>query len=826
MSNYIPIPPRVWSRVQNQCTYITPDDEYLSAYIPLTGQTVSQGQANFETQMINKGNVLQYKGNSARLTKTQKYSQLARMAGPNRTKVFATQSQTYTNPNTTGLLRKNYDVYSFPNQIVGAPNNISGPFAYGIQNPYDCSGNVIQDGGTLVCGTYANPCSGEIYIQGPTTASICNPASASNVPGSSILCWNNKVQTWFPRQRYFMNNSTSKWPQGYKGFTSAATPNAPFVTVSFISEQNVCLSLATISWIILKKNCILLPITNYNIYINGNLYQTVPSTVNSIQVDLSVGNYSIYVQSLSSSIVSEQSNIVNLIVTADNIILNITDLNITIFNNGQYQGYLLQTTLTQEQGGYGYAEILTCGCLESASALIVGGGGGGASGYYPNYNSNYWSAGAGGGGGGVVLMSNCTINTNSTIKIQVGAGGKGNPIVNQTPAAGSSGTASSILLDSYYQIAGGGGAGYGGGSTGPGGGSGGIIQQNSFPTATQLGYGGSGGGGAYVYKGSGNAGNAGIGGSGYTSNGNYGTSNYTQGGNGGDQVGSINPIVVPGLGSFTIGGGAGGGGKSIGGGAGVGTGGTGSGSSSNSGASSSVYGGGGGGGAAEGNPGPGGNGGQGLVILWWPIIPLAPVSLTASASGNQGVLLTWTAPTYSCPDAIQIDSYNYYYKQDTQTSYNGPINIGIPSPLQYLVTGLTPEILYDFKVTALNDDVIEGIPAIATATPIGIPSAPSISLVSGDQTITVTWDQPDDNGSAITSYTLYYTPDGSSPSPITTVISPYTLPGLTNGTTYTLNVSATNAVGEGPQSASQTAIPAGLTLALTFSLEAYNNGIG
>jgi hypothetical protein len=219
--SYNPIPPRVWSRVQNQCTYIIPNSTYEQAYIPLTGQTVSQAQADYEMKQIYKGNILQYKANSANFTKSQKYSQLARMAGPNRTKIFATQTQTYTNPNTTGLLRVGTVTYPFPNQIPGAPNNISGPFAYGMKNPNDCSGNSIEDGGTLVCGTFANPCSGEIYKQGPSTSSICNPASASNVPGPSVLCWNNKVQSWFPKQRYFMNNSTDKWPINYKGFVSA-----------------------------------------------------------------------------------------------------------------------------------------------------------------------------------------------------------------------------------------------------------------------------------------------------------------------------------------------------------------------------------------------------------------------------------------------------------------------------------------------------------------------------------------------------------------------------------------------------------------------------
>lgn len=224
--NYNPVPPRVWSRVQNPCTYANPDlpDQY-TVYIPLTGQTVSQAQADYENKQIYKGNILQYKDNSARLSKTQKYSQLARCAGPNRTKVFATQTETYTNPNTTGLLRTGFQSYPYPNQIVGAPNNISGPFQYNVPNPNNCPTNTLQDGGTLVCGTYANPCSGVIYNKSNANASICNQASASNVPGPGVLCWNKKVQTWFPRPRYFMNNSTDKWPVNYKGFVSAVPPN-------------------------------------------------------------------------------------------------------------------------------------------------------------------------------------------------------------------------------------------------------------------------------------------------------------------------------------------------------------------------------------------------------------------------------------------------------------------------------------------------------------------------------------------------------------------------------------------------------------------------
>jgi hypothetical protein len=306
--NYIPIPPRVWSRVQNQCTYIITDSSYNSSYTPLTNQNLSLAQANYENKLIYKGNILQYKENSSNLTKSQKYTQLAKGFGPNRTRVFATQSEIYTNPNTNGLLRVNYNTLPYPNQLVGRPNNISGPYQYNVKNPFDCSSNSIQDGGNLICGTYANQCTGQIIKTGIKTASICNSSSCSDVPGTPIdLCWNKKVKTWFPRQRYFMNNSTSKWPQGYKGFVSAITPEAPILTMVSFTNATI-----TLSWTTNSNICI--PISSYNIYQNGKLIQTQPYTITStIIYGLSNNmNYSFYISSISNMIESSPSNILNL----------------------------------------------------------------------------------------------------------------------------------------------------------------------------------------------------------------------------------------------------------------------------------------------------------------------------------------------------------------------------------------------------------------------------------------------------------------------------------------------------------------------------------
>jgi len=229
---YNPEPTRVWSRVQYACTDVPNINiDYSVRYVPLLNKVVSSQEAYELDKLYAKGNVLQYKKNSYQMTKSEKYSQLARGMGPSRKRSYASQTETVTNPNTTGMTRAGYLVYPFPNDIIGAPNNPSGPFAYGVPNPYGCTGDEIIDGGVLVCGSYSNPCTGEVVtnsnrVYAITNGNIFSSASASNVPGGGVLCWNTKLQSWYPKQRYTMNNSTSKWPVNYKFFKSALKCNS------------------------------------------------------------------------------------------------------------------------------------------------------------------------------------------------------------------------------------------------------------------------------------------------------------------------------------------------------------------------------------------------------------------------------------------------------------------------------------------------------------------------------------------------------------------------------------------------------------------------
>jgi hypothetical protein len=89
------------------------------------------------------------------------------------------------------------------------------------------------------------------------------------------------------------------------------------------------------------------------------------------------------------------------------------------------------------------------------------------------------------------------------------------------------------------------------------------------------------------------------------------------------------------------------------------------------------------------------------------------------------------------------------------------------------------------------------------------PMAPSgVAAVAGNGQATVSWTAPDDGGSAITSYTVTSSTGGvaqgtSSFASSTTV---QVVTGLTNGTTYSFSVVATNDVGSSPPSISSPAV--------------------
>jgi hypothetical protein len=298
-SNYLPIPPRAWSRVENRCSYDSSikSENSDNIYDPFVYYRVAQ---------INKGNVLQYKKNSSNLTKNQRYSQIAKGMWTNRTKTWATQSVTYSNPNTTSLKRVGYVEYPKNDITPGSPANPAGPYVpVGVlSDPFNCPSFTFKDGGSLICNAVENPCTGEIIQK--TFQQNYYPTSDSDVPGPiQYLYWDPRLQTWYPRERLTMNNSSDKWPINYKLFKSAIHPNAPNLVIVSSTSNSV-----ELSWTISNNTCY--PVSNFSIFVNNSLYKTITNSTDytTTLTGLNSGPYEIYIIGILSGNSSPPSNVV------------------------------------------------------------------------------------------------------------------------------------------------------------------------------------------------------------------------------------------------------------------------------------------------------------------------------------------------------------------------------------------------------------------------------------------------------------------------------------------------------------------------------------
>lgn len=181
-----------------------------------------------------------------------------------------------------------------------------------------------------------------------------------------------------------------------------------------------------------------------------------------------------------------------------------------------------------------------------------------------------------------------------------------------------------------------------------------------------------------------------------------------------------------------------------------------------------------------------------------PTVPGAPRSVSAVA-GHASATVSFSAPISNGGAAIT--------RYTATASPGGRTATGTRSPL--VVPDLTNGTRYTFTVKATNavGTGPSSAPsnAVTPVAPAGVPGAPtSVTATAGDASAKVSFSAPTSTGgAAITKYTVTSSPGGLT---ATGPGSPITVTGLTNGTSYTFTVKATNSVGTGAASAPSAAV--------------------
>ena len=188
---------------------------------------------------------------------------------------------------------------------------------------------------------------------------------------------------------------------------------------------------------------------------------------------------------------------------------------------------------------------------------------------------------------------------------------------------------------------------------------------------------------------------------------------------------------------------------------------------------------------------------QGTITVVVTGRPDAPTGVVARAKGPTGATVSFNAPA---SNGERITEYRIY---------SGGRQVASCTETVCEVNGLTTGSSYTFTVTAVNASGESEGATSNSVTLSGVPDRPGgPTVTAGDGTLTVKWDAPNDNGSPITSYTVYATIAGSAANTCTTNGErTCIIKGLKNDQPYIVMVAATNANGSSQASPGVTGTP-------------------
>lgn len=177
------------------------------------------------------------------------------------------------------------------------------------------------------------------------------------------------------------------------------------------------------------------------------------------------------------------------------------------------------------------------------------------------------------------------------------------------------------------------------------------------------------------------------------------------------------------------------------------------------------------------------------------------VIISSITAGVLSVSLSWNAPSAG---SSAITDYVIEYKLNSAPSWS-TFSDGTSTSTTATVTGLTANLLYDFRVSAVNANGNGPVSITSSTTPTGLlvpsaPVSPTATPLAGTGMV-LTWGLPVSNGGAsITDYLIEFRTGSAGFVAFTDGVSTgltATVTGLTSGTNYDFRISAINSVGTG-----------------------------
>jgi titin len=214
--------------------------------------------------------------------------------------------------------------------------------------------------------------------------------------------------------------------------------------------------------------------------------------------------------------------------------------------------------------------------------------------------------------------------------------------------------------------------------------------------------------------------------------------------------------------------------------------------------------------------------------------PGVPVSVSATATANAATVNWLPTPNGQSIANFVVRTLLANGSPSTVADFTvNPAANGIP-PSSAFISGLTNGVAVEFVVQACNASGCSPFSvasAVVTPQALTVPGAPTGLVASaGNASAQLAWTAPANNGgSTIVSYTLTSNPGALSVT-VPATQTGVNFSGLTNGTTYSFSVHATNATGNSAESAPSNTVmpiaPTGTDLGIIMSAPASVNAGG